>query len=58
MNSRGEYETEHTTMEIQTYRHAVMVRRLRIYYILFLNYLWSCVLKPISVLHKVIWAGI
>ena len=33
MNSRGEHETEHKTMEIQTYIHAFIIRKLHNYYI-------------------------
>ena len=57
-NSRGEHEAEHKTMEIQTYIHAFINRKLHNCYILFLSHLWSCVLKLMSVLHKVICAGI
>ena len=58
MNSRGEYEAEHKTMEIQhTYLHAFTIRKFHYYYILFLSHLWSCVLKLMSALHEVIWAG-
>ena len=31
INSRGEYEAEHKTMEIQTYIHAFIIRKLRNY---------------------------
>ena len=58
MNSRGKHETEHKTMEIQTYIHAFINRKLHNYYILFLSHLRSCVLKLMSVLHKVIFVGI
>ena len=44
-------------MEIHTYIHAFIIRKLQNYYISFLNHLWSCVLKLMSVSH-VIWAGI
>ena len=44
-------------MEIHTYKHAFIIRKLQNYYISFLNHLWSCVLKLMSVSH-VIWAGI
>ena len=46
------------SMEIQTYIHAFINRKLHNYYILFLSYLRSCVLKLMSVLHKVICVGI
>ena len=39
MNSRGEHETEHKTVEIQTYIHAFIIRKLHNYYILFLSHL-------------------
>ena len=58
MNSRGEHETEHKTMKIQTYIHAFIIRKLHNYYTLFLSHLRSCVLKLMSVLHKVICVGI
>ena len=58
MNSRGKHETEHKTVEIQTYIHAFIIRKLHYYYILFLSHLWSCVLKLTSVLHQVICVGI
>ena len=58
MNSRGKHETEHKTMEIQTYIHAFINRKLHNYYILFLSHLPSCVLKLMSVLHEVICVGI
>ena len=58
INSRGKHETEHKTMEIQTYIHAFINRKLHNYYILFLNHLRSCVLKLMSVLHEVICVGI
>ena len=58
MNSRGEHEAEHKTMEILTYIHAFIIRKLQNYYILFLNHLWSCILKLMSALHEVVWAGI
>ena len=58
MNSRGEHETEHKTVEIQTYVHAFIIRKLHNYYILFLSHLRSCVLKLMSVLHVVICVGI
>ena len=45
-------------MEIQTYIHAFIIRKLNNYYILFLSHLWSCVLKLMSVLHEVTWAEI
>ena len=45
-------------MEIQTYIHAFIIRKLRNYYILFLSHLRSCVLKLMSVLHEVILVGI
>ena len=45
-------------MEIQTYIHAFIIRKLHIYYILFLSHLRSCVLKLMSVLHEVICVGI
>ena len=54
MNSRGKHETEHKTMEIQTYIHACIIRKLHNYYILFLGHLRSCVLRLKSVLHEVI----
>ena len=57
-NSRDKHETEHKTLEIQTYIHAFIIRKLHIYYILFLSHLRSCVLKLMSVLHEVIWVGI
>ena len=57
MNGRGKHETEHKTMEIQTYIHAFINRKLHNYYILFLSHLWSCVLKLLSVLHEVICVG-
>ena len=46
------------TMEIQTYIHAFINRKLHNYYILFLSHLPSCVLKLMSVLHGVICIGI
>ena len=49
---------QHKTMEIQTYIHAFIKRKLHNYYILFLGHLRSCVLKLMSVLHEVICAGI
>ena len=49
MNGRGKHETEHKTMEIQTYIHAFINRKLHNYYILFLSHLPSCVLKLMSV---------
>ena len=58
MNGRGKHETEHKTMEIQTYIHAFINRKLHNYYILFLSHLRSCVLKLMSVLHEVICVGI
>ena len=58
MNSRGEHETEHKTVEIQTYFHAFIIRKLHNYYILFLSHLRSCVLKLMSVLQEVICVGI
>ena len=58
MNSREKHETEHKTMEIQTYLHAFIIRKLHNYYILFLSHLRSCVLKLMSVLQEVICAGI
>ena len=58
MNSRGKNETEHKAMEIQTYIHAFIMRKLHDYYILFLSHLRSCVLKLTSVLHEVICVGI
>ena len=57
MNSRGEHETEHKTMKIQTYIHAFIIRKLHNYYTLFLSHLRSCVLKLVSVLHEVISVG-
>ena len=57
-NSRGEHETEHKTVEIQTYIHAFIIRKLHNYYILFLSHLRSCVLKLMSVLHEAICVGI
>ena len=45
---------QHKTMEIQTYIHAFINRKLHDYYILFLSHLRSCVLKLMSVLHEVI----
>ena len=35
MNSRGKHETEHKTMEIQTYIHALINRKLHNYYFFF-----------------------
>ena len=58
MNSRGEYEAEHNSMEIQIYMHAFIIRKLQNCCILFLGHLWSCVLKLMSVLYEVIRAGI
>ena len=58
MNSRGKHETEHKAVEIQTYIHAFIMRKLHDYYILFLSHLRSCVLKLMSVLHEVLWAGL
>ena len=58
MNSRGKHETEHKAVEIQTYIHAFIMRKLHDYYILFLSHLRSCVLKLTSVLHEVICVGI
>ena len=46
------------SMEILTYIHAFINRKLHNYYILFLSLLRSCVLKLMSVLHKVICVGI
>ena len=46
------------SMEIQTYIHAFINRKLHNYYTLFLNHLRSCVLKQMSVLHEVICVGI
>ena len=40
------------------YRHTYVIRKLHNYYILFLNHLWSGVLKLLSALHEVIRAGI
>ena len=57
-NSRGEHEAEHKTVEIQTYIHAFINRKLHNYYILFLSHLWSCVLKLMSILHEVMSVGI
>ena len=57
MNNRGELEAVHKTMEIQTYIHAFIIKKLHNYYILFLSYLCSCVLKLTSVLHDVICVG-
>ena len=57
MSRRGEYEAEHKTIEIHTYIHAFIVRKLYNYYFLFLSHLWSCVLKLLSALHEVMWAG-
>ena len=54
MNSRGKHKTEHKTMEIQTYIHAFINKKLHNYYILFLSHLPSCVLKLMSVLQEVI----
>ena len=45
-------------MKIQTYTHAFIIRKLHNYYLLFLSYLRSCVLKLMSVLHEVICVGI
>ena len=58
MNSRSEHEAEHKTMEIQTYIHAFIIRKLHNDYILFLSHLWSCVFKLMSVLHEVICVGV
>ena len=58
MNSRVKHKTEHKTMEIQTYRHAFINRKLHNYYILFLSHLPSCVSKLMSVLQRVICVGI
>ena len=58
MKSRGEHEAEHKTVEIQTYIHAFIIRKLHNYHILFLSHLWNCVLKLMSVLHEVICVGI
>ena len=46
------------SMEIQTYIHAFINRKLRNYYILFLSHLPSCVLKLMSVLQESICVGI
>ena len=54
MSSRGEHEAEHKTVEIQTYIHAFINRKLHNYNILFQSHLPSCVLKLMSVLHEVI----
>ena len=35
MNSRGKHETEHKTMEIQTYIHAFIIRKLHNQYTFF-----------------------
>ena len=45
-------------MEIHTYIHAFIIRKLQNYYISFLNHLWGCVFKLTSVLHEIILAGI
>ena len=45
-------------MEIQSYIHAFINRKLHNYYILFLSHFRSCVLKLLSALHEVIGAGI
>ena len=58
MNSRGKHETEHKTMEIQTYIHVFIIRKLYNYYSLFLSHLRSCVLRLMSLLHEVICVGI
>ena len=58
MNSRVKHETEHKTMEIQTYIHAFIIRKVHNYHILFRSHLRSCVLKMMSVLHEVICVGI
>ena len=39
MNSRVKHETEHKTMEIHTYIHAFINRKLHNYYILLLSHL-------------------
>ena len=46
------------SIEIQTYIHAFVNRKLHNYYILFLSHLRSCVLKLMSVLHEAICVGI
>ena len=46
------------SMEVQTYIHAFINRKLHIYYILFLSPLRSCVLKLMNVLLEVICVGI
>ena len=58
MNSRGKHETEHKTMEIQTYIHVFIIRKLYNYYSLFLSHLRSCVLRLMSLLHEAICVGI
>ena len=52
------YEAVHKTVEIQTYIHASITMKLHKYYTLFLSDLWSCILKLMSALHEVAWAGI
>ena len=45
-------------MEIQTYIHAFIIRKLHNYYILLLSHLRSCLLKLMNVLHEVLCVGI
>ena len=55
MKSRGEHEAEHKTVEIQTYIHAFIIRKLHNYHILFLSHLRSWVLKLMSACSYVCW---